>query len=291
MPTEKDFETALAKYPELIEDGLELIGRQMTRYGRRMDLVFFDKFRRTLITELKWGPLTDTHVGQILAYEGILLSSADPSIRVMLIGTRVPPNLQKSLDHHGIAWKEITLADLVNFIGAKCDSELLKVFEEAYAALGAPQNRSATHPHPKDANRRVGFRADCDADGSSNTLEKALSICQNPNARQFFVAALELGQTRITYALRYNDASGRLRWYVRPQVQEAYVVQKGRFSGDEQFWRSSLSASASVVPKRSGDADLRFHLVTDVDFEIFQQVAKKEASACALDWETSRRKG
>jgi len=38
MILEKDFEEIVAKYPELIEDGLTLKGRQVSIYGRRMDL-------------------------------------------------------------------------------------------------------------------------------------------------------------------------------------------------------------------------------------------------------------
>jgi hypothetical protein len=293
MATEKDFETALAKYPELIEEGLELIGRQIAKYGRRMDLVFTDRFRRTLITELKWGPITDTHVGQIMAYEGILLSSSDPCIRVMLIGTRVPPNLRKSLDHHGIAWKEITLVHLVNFLSSKCDADLLRVFEEEASPPGAPPSRNAVHAHREDANRRTGRGAGDEDHAAAKSLEHALSICENPHAQHFFERALERKQARVTNALRYNDSTGRLRWYVRPQIQEAYVVQKGRFLGDEDFWRSRLSLTASLIPKRKtdGNADLRFHLAAAADFLAFQEVAEKEAIMCVLGWETSRRKG
>jgi hypothetical protein len=49
----------------------------------------------------------------------------------MLIGTRVPPNLRRSLDHHGIAWKEITPTDLLSYLHGKCDADLLSIFEEA----------------------------------------------------------------------------------------------------------------------------------------------------------------
>lgn len=90
MILEKDFEEILCKYPDLIEDNLQFKGKQVHLYGRRMDIVFEDKFNRTLIVELKICPIKDEHVGQILSYEGILLSSEDPTIRVMLIGNRVP---------------------------------------------------------------------------------------------------------------------------------------------------------------------------------------------------------
>jgi hypothetical protein len=42
MLHEKDFEDIISKYPDLIEVGLSLKGRQLTLYGRRMDLLFGD---------------------------------------------------------------------------------------------------------------------------------------------------------------------------------------------------------------------------------------------------------
>ena len=127
MIPEKDFEDIICKYPDLIEDGLTLKGRQITLYGRRMDVLFEDKFKRNLIIELKVGPVKDAHIGQILSYEGMLLSDDDPSIRVMLIGNRVPPNIQRSLDHHGIAWQEITFNHLKTFLEEKKDYAFLSL--------------------------------------------------------------------------------------------------------------------------------------------------------------------
>jgi hypothetical protein len=182
MPTEKDFETALAKYPELIEEGLRLIGRQMIMYDRRMDLVFSDRFQRTLITELKWGPIKDAHIGQIMAYEGMLLSSTDPSIRVMLIGTRVPPNLRNSLDHHGIAWKEIPAADLISFLGSKCDLDLLRVFEEATVSpLGFSPKRSVMHSSRTEATKKMRHVADDQAGRSRDSSEIERGARENPH--------------------------------------------------------------------------------------------------------------
>ncbi len=126
---EKDFEDIICKYPELIEEGLILIGRQLSLYGRRMDILFEDKFKRKLIIELKAGPIKDEHIGQILSYEGMLLSADNPTLRVMLVGTRVPPNIQRSLDHHGIAWKEITSSFLKEFLKNKGDDFFHHLFE------------------------------------------------------------------------------------------------------------------------------------------------------------------
>jgi hypothetical protein len=127
---EIDVENILAKYPDLIESGLRLVGRQVTVYGRRMDLLFEDVNKRKLIVELKSGPILDKHIGQIMAYEGGVLSDKDPDIRIMLIGTRVPPNLRKALDHHGFAWKEINFATLKSYLNEKSDTTFGHLFQE-----------------------------------------------------------------------------------------------------------------------------------------------------------------
>jgi hypothetical protein len=129
MLQEKTFEDIICKYPQLIEENLKFLGRQITLYGRRMDILFEDKFERKLIIELKAGPIKDDHIGQILSYEGMLLSADDPTIRVMLVGTRVPPNIRRSLDHHGIAWKEITFSKLKEFFKEHNDESYNDLFE------------------------------------------------------------------------------------------------------------------------------------------------------------------
>lgn len=113
---EKDLEEIIATYPEIIEPQLNLIGRQVSVYGRRIDLLFRDAHERQLIIELKNGPIKDEHIGQILSYEGTLLSPDRPDIRVMLVGTRVPPNIRRALDHHGIAWKELSHESIEKFL-------------------------------------------------------------------------------------------------------------------------------------------------------------------------------
>jgi len=135
---EKIFEDILIKYPALIEDGLVLTGRQVTVYGRRMDLFFKDVHGRQLIVELKAGPIKDQHIGQVMSYEGLVLSHENPDLRIMLIGTRVPPNIQRSLDHHGIAWKEITISDIQRFLTKEKDGEFNKFLEKRFNIPLAP---------------------------------------------------------------------------------------------------------------------------------------------------------
>lgn len=139
---ESTFEDILVKYSDLIEDGLTLLGRQHHAYGRIMDLIFRDAFNRELIIELKAGAITDKAVGQILSYEGMLLSGDNPTIRIMLIATRVPPNIRRALDHHGIAWREITVHRLKEYLIEKDDSTFLTAIEgaESLATVPVPRN-------------------------------------------------------------------------------------------------------------------------------------------------------
>ena len=105
MISEKQVEDILCKYPELIEEGLSFKGRQIRLYGNRIDILFEDKFGQKLIVELKAGPIDRKHIGQVMEYEGAVLSEKDPTARIMLLGNRVPPNFRKALDHHGIEWR------------------------------------------------------------------------------------------------------------------------------------------------------------------------------------------
>jgi hypothetical protein len=142
---EKDFEDILSSNPELIEDGLRLLGRQVSLKGKFADLVFEDRFGQKLVIELKKGIIKREHVAQLLDYEGYFLSPDDPNIRVMLIGNRVPPNLRRSLDHHGIEWKEIRVTTLIEHLRNNRNDDLLKRFSDeekepsAYSQIGESQ--------------------------------------------------------------------------------------------------------------------------------------------------------
>jgi predicted transport protein len=130
MVSEKQLEDIICKYPELLEQGLTLKGRQIHVYGKIMDVLFEDKFGQKLIVELKKGVVLRNHIGQIMEYEGSILSEEDPAARVMLVGNRVPPNLAKALDHHGIEYKEIPISDLLGFLKEKNDSEYIQLLSE-----------------------------------------------------------------------------------------------------------------------------------------------------------------
>jgi hypothetical protein len=132
---ESTFESILAKYPELIEERLSLLGRQVSLGRKHVDLLFQDRHGQRLIVELKKGPILREHVAQVMDYEGHFLTPDDPTPRVMLIGNRVPENFRRSLDHHGIEWREIPVALLISHLRSAQDQDLL--------ALVAPEDSTA----------------------------------------------------------------------------------------------------------------------------------------------------
>jgi|WetSurMetagenome_2_1015567.scaffolds.fasta_scaffold02589_3 hypothetical protein len=126
MISERLFEDVLVKYPELIEGNLRLIGRQVNYFGKRIDILFEDRFKEKLIVELKKDNLDRNALSQVMEYEGYILSEKDPSARVMLIANRIPLNLKKAMDHHGIEYKEITNKQIFEFL-EKNDPQLLEL--------------------------------------------------------------------------------------------------------------------------------------------------------------------
>jgi hypothetical protein len=121
--SERDFEKILARHPILIEDGLTLLGRQVSVGSLRVDLLFRDRFGDILIVELKKGVIRREHVGQIMEYSGSLYDGKP--VRLMLVGSRVPPSFQRSLEYHGIEWRELSEEKLLQFIEAN-NKPLLK---------------------------------------------------------------------------------------------------------------------------------------------------------------------
>ncbi len=95
---------------------MSLEGRQVSIKGKYIDLLFKDKHKGRLIIELKRGTVLRKDIGQLMDYEGERLFPDDPTVRVMLIGNRVPPSFGRSLDHHGLEWREFPIAYLIEFL-------------------------------------------------------------------------------------------------------------------------------------------------------------------------------
>ena len=79
---EKDIENLIAGYPKEFfpKEEFLLLGQQHTIEGRRIDILFQDKFGRKIIVEVKRGILTREASGQVMEYYGLMKSQSPEAI-------------------------------------------------------------------------------------------------------------------------------------------------------------------------------------------------------------------
>lgn len=114
---EKDIENLIARYPEEFfpNSGFKLIGQQVKLGSCFADILFEDKYNRTIIVEIKRGILSRDASGQIIEYYG-LLKQQDPNkiIELILCANIIPNERRVFLEKVGIECKELGLALIAN---------------------------------------------------------------------------------------------------------------------------------------------------------------------------------
>jgi hypothetical protein len=83
--------------------------------------------------------------------------------------------------------------------------------------------------------------------------DEALEQVQNPALVEFYRAELRSGRANQLRrrVLRFS-VGDRRRFIVMARRKVAYVWQRGRFVGDENYWRERLSTPQEVVPVKDG---------------------------------------
>jgi len=105
---EKDIENLIATYPEEFfpGEGFKLIGQQFLIEGKRIDILFEDKFGRKVIVEIKRGILTREAAGQIAEYNGLLREKEKNNFFELILCANVIPKERKLFleVHLQISW-------------------------------------------------------------------------------------------------------------------------------------------------------------------------------------------
>ena len=109
LATEWQLEEMLVAHPELLESGIELVGRQTPAAGGWLDLLGVDADGRLVIYELKRGTLGREAVTQVLDYASFL-SEMDSGALVEHINDRSGQGGIQSFDDFA-AWYEDRFAD------------------------------------------------------------------------------------------------------------------------------------------------------------------------------------
>lgn len=113
---EKDIENLIALHPKEFfpKSEFTLDGQQVNLYGRYADIVFVDKFGRTVIIEVKKGALTREAAGQIMEYYGLMKQAHhEKIIELILCANNIPAERRSFLETAGIECKEISLNHLL----------------------------------------------------------------------------------------------------------------------------------------------------------------------------------
>jgi hypothetical protein len=227
MLSERLFEDVLVKYPELIEQGLKLIGRQVTYFGKRIDMLFEDRFKEKLIIELKKDNLDRNALSQVMEYEGYILSEKDPSARVMLIANRIPLNLKKAMDHHGIEYKEITYKQLMEFLEQKDQSLLNLITEQQQEVIDKPAQK----------------------DNSQTMASKLDDIIHTGGTWEELIAKAETESKKMHFRMKYSK--GVLNAHIRFRT----MTQK-----NPNYLKGHMVTDKGIYPKNLKDDNFNYNL-------------------------------
>ena len=105
----------------------------------------------------------------------------------------------------------------------------------------------------------------------------ALKNIDNTAVVDFFERQLAAGRQNY---LRKRELrfviNGKRRFNVGAKRKHAYVWQRGRFNGDEQFWLEKIGPHIDVKPVRKDKMGLRFFLTSEQDFAQFATALNTE---------------
>lgn len=152
---EKDIENLLARYPEEFfpNAGFKLLGQQVNIGRRFVDIMFVDKYDRTIIIEVKRGLLTRDGSGQIIEYYGLLKQQyPDKIIELILCANVIPSERKLFLENVGIECKELGLALLLN-IAKKHEYTFLDE-DKPHKPVDIPISKPVFHPIPSTDNEQ-----------------------------------------------------------------------------------------------------------------------------------------
>lgn len=129
---EKDIENLIAWYPDDFFPGcgFKLMGQQVKLGNCFADAVFEDRYKRTIIVEIKRGILSREASGQIIEYYGLLKQqNTNRIIELILCANIIPSERKVFLENIGIECKELGLA-LISDIAKKYNYRFLDESEQ-----------------------------------------------------------------------------------------------------------------------------------------------------------------
>lgn len=182
--TEKNMEDLIAAYPDdfFFQKQFVLVGRQRSLAGvGRFDLLFEDRFKSTILMELKARTLKYEDATQVASYRDELKRNGCKNVVMWLVAPQIPNSVREFLDDKGIEYTEIHVAEFRRV--AERHDFVIKTEAEQREAQPAPsgterKTRVADH-NPEHSITVTGIREAHERLGSEWTvrdLTEALKI-------------------------------------------------------------------------------------------------------------------
>jgi hypothetical protein len=106
--------------------------------------------------------------------------------------------------------------------------------------------------------------------------DEALSAISNPAVVKFYRDRLKENlPSRLRRRMLIFEVDNRRRFIMSARARHAYVWQRGRFDGDEEFWRGRLGQNCRLDPVADGKA-MRFFLNTTGEFDAFWRAYRED---------------
>jgi len=148
--TERDMEDLIAAYPDdfFARYQFVLVGRQRSLSGvGRFDLLFEDRFKSTILMELKARTLKYEDATQVAKYRDELKLKDCKHVVMWLVAPHIPNSVREFLDDKGIEYTEIHVAE---FRRVAERHDILIRGEREPAKVQAPATRVGRVPRATD---------------------------------------------------------------------------------------------------------------------------------------------
>lgn len=122
MFTKAQFEDILCKYPELMSPGLTVRERDFVLHGQAVDILVVDKYKKRFAVQIRVSPIASEHASEIISHQNAILSGEAPGVNMLVVSDKMPPHLQRTFEHNGIAWKEISEFQIREHLTKKNDN-------------------------------------------------------------------------------------------------------------------------------------------------------------------------
>lgn len=274
---EKDLEDWIAKDPGLLQEGLTIVGRQITVDGGRLDLLAVDTQGRWVVIEIKAGQLRRATVAQAIDYAScvsalpwsVLSARADAYLKECGAG------IAKSLKELGVTEDEPPRSVWMTVVGTGREPGIDRMVSHlsgmyrvpitvvSYEVFGLPSGEhmmvreltegEGTRAEPPDLPPPPSLEQMC-AKAAENGIGEAFRILLDLATRHGFyprpykrsvMYTPPQNKSRMLYTVRTDaDKHGKLQFYAwHEPFDEFYAVDSRAFIG-EPGWRSLTAADA-----------------------------------------------